>query len=264
MRRRLFEPRPRRAGKEMPPPTIELPAGTSFAPQRSRIIAMVIDVFVMIVLLFGVQAVVGDRLVARWYPQEHAQLTAITDDPPGNAKSQIDTLKDKADAARQEGGRSREGQGRQRRRAAQDGRRRQEGVRRQERRDRAPSKKVAPAGIVVLEGIMLACLAYLVVPSALIGQTLGKRIQKLRVIRLDGSPLGWGGALDPLRADHPRDERRAAVPDPRRHRHRDRLLLRVGLDAQPEPHGSPGQGREDRRRRGLEALKHPRRVPEDL
>ena len=195
-RRRLFEPRPRRAGKEMPPPTIELPAGTSFAPQRSRIIAMVIDVFVMIVLLFGVQAVVGDRLVARWYPQEHAQLTAITDDPPGNAKSQIDTLKDKADASDKKADAAEKDEGRQRgRRCARQADADKKAF--DDKNDEIAhlSKKVAPAGIVVLEGIMLACLAYLVVPSALIGQTLGKRIQKLRVIRLDGSPLGWGGAL---------------------------------------------------------------------
>ncbi len=195
VRRRLFEPRPRRAGKEMPPPTIELPAGTSFAPQRSRIIAMVIDVFVMIVLLFGVQAVVGDRLVARWYPQEHAQLTAITEDPPGDAKSQIDTLKDKADASDEKADA-----------AEKDKADNAASLRKTADADKKEyddtndeiarlSKKVAPAGIVVLEGIMLACLVYLVVPSALIGQTLGKRIQKLRVIHVDGSRLGWGGSL---------------------------------------------------------------------
>jgi hypothetical protein len=195
VRRRLFEPRPRRAGKEMPPPSIDLPAGTAFAPQRSRIIAMVIDVFVMIVLLFGVQAVVGDRLVARWYPQEHAQLTAITDDPPGKAKSEIDTLKDKADASDKKADQAEKdnaGNAASLRKTADADKKAFD-----DKNDEIAhlSKKVAPAGIVVLEGIMLACLVYLVVPSALIGQTLGKRIQKLRVIRLDGSPLGWSGAL---------------------------------------------------------------------
>jgi hypothetical protein len=36
---------------------------------------------------------------------------------------------------------------------------------------------------------------YLAVPSALTGRTLGKRIQHLKVVREDGSPLGWRGAV---------------------------------------------------------------------
>jgi uncharacterized RDD family membrane protein YckC len=34
-----------------------------------------------------------------------------------------------------------------------------------------------------------------VIPSALTGRTLGKRLQKLKVLREDGTPLGWGRAL---------------------------------------------------------------------
>jgi hypothetical protein len=49
--------------------------------------------------------------------------------------------------------------------------------------------------ILVIAGFVLVALAYLVVPSALTGQTLGKRLQKVRALRADGSPLGWKGAL---------------------------------------------------------------------
>ena len=43
------------------------------------------------------------------------------------------------------------------------------------------------------------------IPSALTGQTLGKRLQQLRVVRLDGSPLGWKRRDRALRPDHPRE-----------------------------------------------------------
>jgi uncharacterized RDD family membrane protein YckC len=42
---------------------------------------------------------------------------------------------------------------------------------------------------------VLVALAYLVLPSARTGQTLGKRFQRIRAVRADGSPLGLTGAL---------------------------------------------------------------------
>ena len=49
-------------------------------------------------------------------------------------------------------------------------------------------RHMVPASIVVLEVIMILCLAWLVIPSGLTGQTVGKRLQKIRVVRVDGSP----------------------------------------------------------------------------
>jgi hypothetical protein len=193
-RRRLFEPRPR---GERPPltPTIEIPAGRTLAQTRSRIMAMVIDVAVMIFVLFGVQALVGDRLVERWYPDEHAELTSITDDPPGDEQSRIDEAQDTADASDEEADEAEENNAENAAALRDTADADEEAY--DDLNDRVAdlSRKVYPAGIVVLEGIMLACLAYLVVPSALTGQTLGKRLQRIRAIRQDGSPLGWGGAL---------------------------------------------------------------------
>jgi curved DNA-binding protein CbpA len=193
-RRRFFEPRPR--GNRPPPtPTIDVPAGRTLAQQRSRIMAMVIDVAVMIFLLFGVQALVGDRLVERWYPQEHAELTSITDDQPGDEKSQIDEAKDKADASDDDADEAEDNNAENAAALRETADADKEAYDDLSDRVTDLSRKVYPAGIVVLEGIMLACLAYLVVPSALTGQTLGKRLQRIRAIRQDGSPLGWGGAF---------------------------------------------------------------------
>ena len=57
------------------------------------------------------------------------------------------------------------------------------------------SQKLAPAGIVVLEASCSSCFAYLVVPSALTGRRSASGCSSIRVVRVDGSPLGWSGAL---------------------------------------------------------------------
>lgn len=49
--------------------------------------------------------------------------------------------------------------------------------------------------IAIIEGFFVVGLLYLAVPSALTGQTLGKSIMRVRVVRQDGSRLGWGGAF---------------------------------------------------------------------
>jgi hypothetical protein len=157
--------------------------------------AMVLDVAVMILVLFGVQGLVGDKLVERWYPKEHAALTRITDDPKGPEKSQIDQAKDtadKSDKAADTAEKNKQENASELRAKADADKTKYDDLNDEVTR---LSRKVYPAGVVILGGIMLANLAYLVIPSALSGQTLGKRIQKIRVIRMDGSPLGWGGAL---------------------------------------------------------------------
>jgi hypothetical protein len=197
-RRRLFEPRPRAERPAMRTPTIDLPPGATLAQQRPRIMAMVIDVFVMIILLFGVQALVGDRLVERWYPEEHAELTRLTEDPPGDDESVIETAQDEAEEADDEADRLEDEEG-ENSEAARDARATadREDDEYDELTDEVNdlSQDVYPAGLVVLEGIMVLCAVYLIVPSALTGQTLGKKLQKIRVVRMDGSPLGWSGAL---------------------------------------------------------------------
>ena len=41
------------------------------------------------------------------------------------------------------------------------------------------------------------------------GQTLGKRLRKVRLVRVDGQPVGWGGVARPLRRPDRRHARAA-------------------------------------------------------
>ena len=226
----------------------------------SRLIAMVIDLFVLIVLLFGVQAVrrrsaasrAGTRRSTRQLTSHHRRSARQRQERDRHAEGQGRRL-------RQEGGRSREGQGRQRGVTAEDRRRRQEGVRRHERRDRATCRRSSrrPASSCSTASCSL-CLAYLVDPE--------------RAHRPDARQAPPAAPRRPRRRLAARLARRAHPLRPARPRGHAALLFpilgvlgvavvvlrRVELDAQPEPAGSAGPLREDRRRRRPRTLKHPR------
>jgi hypothetical protein len=48
---------------------------------------------------------------------------------------------------------------------------------------------------LMLGGLLIVCLIYLVPSTALTGQTLGKKIRKVWLVKADGSRVGWGGAF---------------------------------------------------------------------
>ena len=220
--------------------------------RRPRIIAMAIDVVVMVVILFGVQNLVGDRLVERWYPHEHAQLTAITDDPAGDDKSQIEEAKDKADASDEAADEAEDDRRRRRGRAPRPGGRRQGRLRRaRTTRSRTCRGKVAPGRHRRARGHPARVLRS---TSSSRARSAGRRSasasQKIRVVRQDGRTARAGAARS-YRYGLIILATNAADVDPalRAARYRDRLLRRAGLDAQPEPPGSARPRREDDRRR---------------
>jgi hypothetical protein len=48
---------------------------------------------------------------------------------------------------------------------------------------------------LMLGVLLVVCMLYLVPSTALTGQTLGKKLRKVWLVRTDGSKVGWGGAL---------------------------------------------------------------------
>jgi hypothetical protein len=188
-RRRLFEPpasRPARdrAGARAPQPPVEYPNGLRAPENRRRIVAMVIDLLVLLVLFvvaqFVLQAVIKER-----FPTQVDRV---------NARSDCVNVLDEDKPVRADVVRECEGLG----------------VSTSLLTDKtARDKKVDDLKDEIVEiqkdftgtyyfvvgGFVLVALAYLVVPSALTGQTLGKRLQHVRAMRADGTPLGWFGAL---------------------------------------------------------------------
>ncbi len=193
-RRRFFEPRPREP-RPVPVPTIDVPEGRSLAEQKPRMYALAIDIFVMVLILFGLQMAFSDRLTERWYPAEHARISELRDDPPGSDKSELEEAKDKADKSDEAADKAEDDKADNASELRDTADKDKKAYDKLVDEDADLSRKTAPAGIVVLEGAMILCFAYLVIPSARTGQTLGKRLRGVRVVRMDGSPLGWKGAV---------------------------------------------------------------------
>jgi uncharacterized RDD family membrane protein YckC len=209
-RRRLFEPprageRPARGARE-PAPLVEYEGGYHAPENRRRIMAMVIDLFVILVLFvvaqFVLQSVIKERFPAETkllndsYTGKYAeQVASIDPNTPARDQGLIDwiddakkhesNLSDAADKAKPADKKAAEAKAQ----SAHELRTNLE--------DEAVEvqKKFTGTYYAVVAGFVLVALAYLVVPSALTGQTLGKRLQKIRAIRADGSPLRWLGAL---------------------------------------------------------------------
>jgi hypothetical protein len=163
------------------------PPGTHFPSTKQRIIAMVIDLLVLIVLVSASQ--IGAQAVAKSQkPDVVHRIDALND----NIKADNDakTAADKLVSADKKANNTAQ--------AAID----------QKKSDDAKAKAKADTKLrddqssklnpFFLAGIAIAFFLgflYLAIPTAITGRTLGKRFQHLKVVREDGSPIGWRGAL---------------------------------------------------------------------
>jgi len=181
--------RPARGQRVMGPPTIATPAGTTFPEPKRRMKAMGTDLLVLFLVFvgsqFAAQAYVNsarsatvDAIEAKRDTLDEAKTTrddakkalkkAEDADPPdadavASAKSEYDSAKKQYSAA--------------------------------EKALETESRKLQPVYNLISTIFFLFGFAYLVVPSALSGQTLGKRLQRLRVLREDGSRIRPTDAL---------------------------------------------------------------------
>jgi len=152
------------------------PTGLTLAPTRSRINALSVDVLVIIVLLFGlnylagvlfanpaVQVTINDKVVS---------TTEIEDRDPAAVRSseRADAIaeweKDNPDAKK-------------------------------DPKVEVDEVDVVPGNITLIFQLitLVVALLYTVVPSARTGQSLGKRIFKIKVVSVDGNPTGWAQSL---------------------------------------------------------------------
>jgi RDD family protein/DnaJ-like protein len=200
-RRRLFEPPPPRSDRagnrdagrgqgrdrgaaRAPLPPVEYPNGLRAPENRRRVVAMVIDLLVILLMFvaaqFVLQAVIKDR-----FPAEVDKV---------NARSDCVNVLDKDKPVRADVVRECKGLGVSTT-LLTDKTARDKKVKDLKDEIVEIQKKFTGTYYTVVGGFVLVALAYLVVPSALTGQTLGKRLQHVRAVRADGSPLGWFGAL---------------------------------------------------------------------
>jgi uncharacterized RDD family membrane protein YckC len=157
-------------------PTITLPKGMQFAPRKKRLLAMVIDLVVLFVVFFGITQVAAPAYAKHQYP---ATVNAIN-----NYQDQIDAWnKAKSAAPKVAKGPNN----------VQDYATAQVNTLTKKRDD-----EIAKLNGILFGSLGLAFLLgffYLTLPSLKSGQTLGKRLQKIRLARDDGSPIRSGDVI---------------------------------------------------------------------
>ena len=232
-RRGLFQPPGERPPP--PKPTIEPPEGFTMAPQNKRLIAMAIDLVVLAIFVLGAQVLLPTLLENRYPDRVDlldamnqsdgdlegplAELREAQDDFD-SAQDDLDELQDADDATEAELADAQDALDEAQTNLDEAETRAQplvercesEGYDTEVSRDSDDDDPVTlldqlneceadvTAGmqgfaILIIEASFILSFLYLLVPSAITGQTLGKRLRGVKVIRLDGSKLGWSGAF---------------------------------------------------------------------
>jgi uncharacterized RDD family membrane protein YckC len=218
------KPKPAAGGGPPPPrrplrePTMELPRGMRFAEPRARGMALLFDVAVLLVILYAVQFV-APGLIQSDYRDKVDQISHLNDledaqDSVDDATSSVqsaDRAIAKAEAANNSG---------DLKSAQSDKKSAQEDLKSAQSDFDEAAKDVEKDGLPVLHDsdkiqkqidtasddirgtqyaialiTLVLALLYLVPLTAITGRTLGMRGRKIRVARVDGSPVGWYGAF---------------------------------------------------------------------
>jgi hypothetical protein len=197
-------PRLDRRGRPRPEPTVVLPEGMRIAEPRVRGMALLFDISILIVIFFAVSLAVP-RLIQSDYQdiQDRISKTNTLHDDRQNvldaqksvaaAKSASDTKSAQSDL------KSAQKDYESARKDAKDA-----GVPAKYTNSDQPASpkqlqtyadnqadKIKTTSYITTGLTFVLALAYLVPVTALKGRTLGMRGRKIRVVRIDGSPVGW-------------------------------------------------------------------------
>lgn len=186
---------------EAEPPPPDWPPGFRPPPARARIIAMVIDLFVLSVIVFAGQAL-GARIIESAYPEQTDRLDALADqidvaeERRDRAEERADDADNAIERARRDGDEVALEEARADQTAAEaEAERQQEFIDDTEDRAQDVQGDLLPAQLGVTATTLVVALLYLVPSSARTGRTLGKRLLQIRAVQVNGAPLGVRAAL---------------------------------------------------------------------
>ncbi len=177
---------PRPPAAPRPEPNVELPEGMVLAENRDRGNALLIDFLVLFVVYALALALVLPALVKAQYPAESKKIDAINkqidslDKQKSNVDKKVDKAKDKSQAKKDLQAQSKQLQKKIDNKTS----------------DVNDLAKHFQGFVMIMYAVLTLILLLIVVPiTAITGQTVGQRFRKVRVVRQDGSPVGWGGAI---------------------------------------------------------------------
>ena len=182
-------------------PTIELPEGLVQAPTRARSYAMALD-FSVLVVIFVLVYWIGGMIIKDQYPAETHRIDRLSDQSTAadKAKSKADDAKDKAnealDKAKKGGDSEKISAARDKAAAATSKAKAADKTSKQVADDLTKAQsKLRTAYLLVYLAILVLSLLYCVPMSVRSGQTFGKRLRRVRLVRVDGSAPGWSSSL---------------------------------------------------------------------
>jgi uncharacterized RDD family membrane protein YckC len=193
-----------RNGRPRPEPTVVLPAGMTIAEPRVRGMALLFDISILIVIFFAVSLVVP-RLIQSDY-QDVQDRVSKTSDLKDARQSVIDAQKDVdgADTASETKSAESDLSDAQKdyRDAVKDAKDADVPARFLNTEDPPSTKQlqtyadnqsddIKTTGYITTGLTFVLALGYLVPLTARKGRTLGMRGRKIKVVRVDGSPVGW-------------------------------------------------------------------------
>src|SRR3954452_8274606 len=177
----------RAKAREVGPPTIDLSAGTHWPKSKNRIIAMVIDLFVLIVIYAGF-SLLGHAVANNQNPGTYKRIDDLTSLTTGDDQKAIDNAKKQLDDAKKNNASNQQ----QLQTTYDQAKQKQKND--QKQLDDARGEVAGTESLFAGIGFLLGGL-YLIIPSIFTGRTFGKRTQHLKVIREDGSRLRTGDAI---------------------------------------------------------------------
>ncbi len=181
-------PRQGRQGRQLGPPTITPPPGTHFPAPKQRVIAMSIDLLVLLGLFIVAAYVVAPAIASTTSKQTVDRVDVLRKQVDADAKVRDDANKALSEAKKTNNQDTIS-------KAQSDA----DTAKKQYDTDNTAftkeSNKLQPIFYSVIGGLFLVGFLYLVVPTIASGRTFGKRLQHLRVLRDDGSPLRTGDAI---------------------------------------------------------------------
>jgi len=194
----------RREARANAQPTVTLPPGTAFPSTKRRLVAMSIDLAVLLVLFIGSQLLVV-HLEKSNHAAAYNEVTTLNASSGSQSISQAHSATSKAsktasaaDAAytnlvKTKGANAPDTQAalankKEKDQAAKDLKKKEDAL---NKKLTADQKVLAPTQNLVSGVFFLLALLILAIPSLFGGQTLGKRLQHVRLIRVDGSRARW-------------------------------------------------------------------------
>jgi curved DNA-binding protein CbpA len=175
--------------REMPPPTIQPPPGTHYPPNKLRLIALGIDLFVLLVVFIALQFA-GHYYADSQHPGSFKKQDHLAQQVNDDTKALDTANKNLSNAKKPNAPNASDVP--QLQKAVDDATAKQKADQKalQDEQSVTNPTQVAFNYVAYFIGFLI-----LVIPAGLSGRTLGLRTQKLKVVRDNGNPLGWGGAI---------------------------------------------------------------------